>query len=176
MPPRRPAQAGRSGKPAPERSDRRQRPAPHRARPRGRCALRDRHRPDVSGRGQVRRSEHRRSSGQPDDDAGSSVGCGRNHFPDRTVTPERPRTRGVTEERLLRRKTAGFLGVAPRILCGAICSRSLMPNTRWRLPGRRFPTRRPRTEGVISAVIRQPGCNHTLARQIDRRRSFQTAA
>ena len=44
-------------------------------RPRGRCALRDRHRPDVSGHGQVRRSVPRRSSGQPDD-AGSSVGCG----------------------------------------------------------------------------------------------------
>ena len=33
------------------------------------------------------------------------------------------------------------------------------------LPGRRSPTRRPDTKGVILAVIRQPGCNHTLARQ-----------
>ena len=30
--------------------------------------------------------------------------------------------------------------------------------------------------GVIATVIRQPGCNHTLARRIDRPRSFQTAA
>ena len=90
------------------------------------------------------------------------------------MQPGATRPVGVTEEHLLGQKTAGFRGVAPGFLCGAICSRSLMPNARLRLPGRRFPTRRPRTEGVISAVIRQPGCNHTLARPIDRPRSFQT--
>ena len=83
---------------------------------------------------------------------------------------------GVTEEHLLGQKTAGFRWVAPGFSSGAICSRSLMPNARLKLPGRPFPNRRAGNEGVIAAVIRQPGCNHTLARQIDRRRSFQAAA
>ncbi len=35
---------------------------------------------------------------------------------------------GVTEERPLRRKTAGFAGVAPGITGGAIPGRPLLPN------------------------------------------------
>ena len=89
---------------------------------------------------------------------------------------ERPRAMGVTEEHLLGQKTGGFRGVAPGILSGATCRRLLMPNARFRLPGPPVSDPAARSEGVISAVIRQPGCNHTRARQIDRRRSFQTAA
>ncbi len=48
-------------------------------------------------------------------------------FPEGTICRERPRAMGVTEERPLRRKTAGFGGVAPGITDGAIAVRPLLP-------------------------------------------------
>ena len=71
------------------------------------------HGPMLAGGGDANRRE--------DGDGGLSP------FQDGRIQPGATRAMGVTEERLLRRKTAGFVGVAPGITRGAIPVWLLLP-------------------------------------------------
>ena len=91
-------------------------------------------------------------------------------FPEGTVRRERPRARGVTEERPLRRETAGFGGVAPGTTGGAIPAARVMPKARSVQQARAAPALRPGRRNVIRGATGDHRRNHTVTRQIERRR------
>ena len=97
-------------------------------------------------------------------------------FPIGISQPGATRPMGVTKEHLLGPKTAGFRGVAPGFLPGALSrhqGRGQMHGQVRRIKGLQGTAST--TPSVIGAVIRSRGCDHTLARRIGARRRARTA-